>query len=87
MFQPQTLLAGVLWTVFTTREHPPEDLEAFRRMKAEKAGLGATVTEIVHDVLGMPQTMRRLAWVQIFTWLDFFCMWLYFGVASGWRTP
>jgi len=25
--------------------------------------------------------MRRLAWVQIFTWLGLFCMWLYFGVA------
>jgi len=76
-----TYLAAVLWTVVTTREHPPEDLEAFRRMKAEKAGLGAAVTEILHDVRAMPQTMRRLAWVQIFTWLGFFCMWLYFGVA------
>ena len=34
-------LAAVLWTVFTTREHPPEDMEAFRRMKAEKAGIRA----------------------------------------------
>jgi maltose/moltooligosaccharide transporter len=32
-------------------------------------------------MLAMPQTMRRLAWVQIFTWLGLFCMWLYFGVA------
>ena len=31
--------------------------------------------------IAMPQTMRRLAWVQIFTWLGLFCMWLYFGVA------
>jgi maltose/moltooligosaccharide transporter len=74
-------LAAVLWTVFTTREHPPEDLEAFRRMKAEKAGFTAAVAEVFHDVLAMPPTMRRLAWVQIFTWLGFFCMWLYFGVA------
>ena len=74
-------LAAVLWTVFTTREHPPEDLEAFRRMKAEKAGFAAAVAEVFHDVLAMPPTMRRLAWVQIFTWLGFFCMWLYFGVA------
>jgi maltose/moltooligosaccharide transporter len=74
-------LAAVLWTVFTTREHPPEDLEAFRRMKAERAGVRAAIVEIFHDVLAMPRTMRRLAWVQIFTWLGFFCMWLYFGVA------
>ena len=76
-----TFLAAVLWTIFTTREHPPEDLEAFRRMKAANAGFGAAVVEIFHDVLAMPPTMRRLAWVQIFTWLGFFCMWLYFGVA------
>ena len=74
-------LAAVLWTVFTTREHPPEDMEAFRRMNAEKTGLGAAAVEILHDALAMPPTMRRLAWVQIFTWLGFFCMWLYFGVA------
>jgi maltose/moltooligosaccharide transporter len=74
-------LAAVLWTIVTTREHPPEDMEAFKRMKAEKAGLGAAASEIIHDVLAMPQTMRRLASVQIFTWLGLFCMWLYFGVA------
>jgi maltose/moltooligosaccharide transporter len=73
--------AAVLWTVFTTHEHPPEDPESFQRMKAEKTGIGAAVAEIFHDALAMPQTMRRLAWVQIFTWLGFFCMWLYFGVA------
>jgi len=75
------LLAAVLWTVITTREHPPEDLEAFRRMKTETAGFGAGVAEVFRDLLAMPLTMRRLAWVQIFTWLGFFCMWLYFGVA------
>jgi maltose/moltooligosaccharide transporter len=74
-------LAAVLWTIVTTREHPPEDLETFRRMKRETAGFAAAVAEVFHDVLAMPPTMRRLAWVQIFTWLGFFCMWLYFGVA------
>jgi len=74
-------LTAVLWTIFTTREYPPEDLEAFRRMKAEKTGFRAAVAEIFHDFLAMPLTMRRLAWVQIFAWLGFFCMWLYFGVA------
>jgi maltose/moltooligosaccharide transporter len=74
-------LAAVLWTIVTTRERPPEDMAAFERMKTEKAGLGAAVAEIWHDVVAMPQTMRRLAWVQLFTWLGLFCMWLYFGVA------
>jgi maltose/moltooligosaccharide transporter len=76
-----SFLAAVLWTIFTTSEYPPDDLEAFKQMKVEQAGIGAAVSEIFHDVLAMPQTMRRLAWVQIFTWLGLFCMWLYFGVA------
>ena len=74
-------LAAVVWTVVTTREHPPNDMKAFKRMQAEKAGIVAGASEILHDVIAMPQTMRRLAWVQIFTWLGLFCMWLYFGVA------
>lgn len=74
-------LGAVLFTIFTTREHPPADLDAFRRMKAERAGLGAAAREIFADLLAMPRTMKRLAWVQIFTWLGLFCMWLYFGVA------
>jgi maltose/moltooligosaccharide transporter len=74
-------LAAVVWTVVTTREYPPDDLDAFERTRAEKAGIVAGAVEIVRDMLAMPRTMRRLAWVQIFTWLGLFCMWLYFGVA------
>jgi maltose/moltooligosaccharide transporter len=31
--------------------------------------------------MAMPSTMKQLAWVQIFTWLGLFCMWLFFPVA------
>lgn len=72
---------AVMWTIATTREYPPEDVEAFRRMKAEKAGLVENAREIFASIGGMPQTMRQLAWVQIATWLGLFCMWLYFPVA------
>jgi maltose/moltooligosaccharide transporter len=79
-------LGAVLWTISTTKEYPPDDIEAFRRMKAEKAGIGSATGEILRDVLAMPKTMRRLAWVQLFTWLGLFCMWLYFGVAVAHNT-
>ncbi len=74
-------LSAVLYTIFTTKEYPPDDMEAFKKMKAEKTSIVKVVTEIVGDARAMPQTMRRLAWVQLFTWLGLFCMWLYFGVA------
>lgn len=72
---------AVLWTIISTKEYPPEDLEAFQRMKAEKHGVGEFFSEIVGAIGNMPQTMRDLAPVHFMTWLGLFCMWLYFGVA------
>ncbi len=74
-------LAAVVWTVVTTKEYPPEDLEAFRRKKEESRGVARQFSEIFDAIREMPQTMRELAWVQIFTWLGLFCMWLYFSPA------
>ena len=71
----------VLYTILTTREKPPADLAEFHRRKAASAGLAAGLREIITAVKEMPDTMRQLAWVQIATWLGFFCMWLYFPVA------
>ena len=69
---------GVLWTVVTTDEYPPEDMAAFDRMKRERRGLAAGVQEIVAAVREMPLTMKQLAVVQFFTWLGLFCMWLFY---------
>ncbi len=74
-------LGAVLWTILTTREYPPDDMAAFRRMKAARSGVLANAGEILRSIRAMPPTMRELAWVQFFTWLGLFCMWLYFPVA------
>ncbi|MEL6544115.1 MAG: MFS transporter [Myxococcota bacterium] len=74
-------LVAVLWTVLTTPEHPPEDLEAFRKNKAQNGGFLHGAREITQALGSMPDTMRQLAAVQVFTWLGLFCMWLYFPVA------
>jgi maltose/moltooligosaccharide transporter len=74
-------MGAVLWTIVTTPEYPPEDLEAFRRAKAQKTGLAVNAREIFRAVAEMPETMRKLGPVQLCTWLGLFCMWLYFPVA------
>jgi maltose/moltooligosaccharide transporter len=71
---------AVLWTILTTKEYPPENMEAFRRMKADKRGVRDNVKEIYQAIATMPATMKQLASVQVLTWLGLFCMWLYFGV-------
>src|SRR5918992_5681834 len=43
-------LIAVVWTVVTTKEYPPEDMEAFERMKRERKGIAAGFTEIFHAI-------------------------------------
>lgn len=74
-------LVAVLWTVLTTKEYPPEDLEAFERMRREKKGIFAGFAEIFSSIAEMPATMKQLAVVQFFTWFALPCMWQFFGIA------
>jgi maltose/moltooligosaccharide transporter len=75
---------GVLYTVLTTREYPPEDLAAFEKAKRETAGLSHAFREIFQGIGSMPGPMKKLAAVQFFTWFGLFCLWIYFapGVAK-----
>ncbi len=77
------LLIAVLWTVFTSKEYPPEDMEEFKRKRAESRGLGSWFKEIFSAMREMPQTMKQLAVVQVFTWLGLFCMWMFFGLTTA----
>ena len=80
-------LVCVLWTVFFSKEYPPEDMEEFNRKRAENPGfvglLKEVFAEIPQAVREMPKTMKQLAVVQIFTWLGLFCMWMFFGLTTA----
>lgn len=75
--------ASVLYTILTTKEHPPADPEAFARQKAESGGVGGVFREILEGITSMPVTMRKLAVVQFFTWFGLFCLWIYFIPGMG----
>ena len=124
------LLAAMLWTILSTREYPPEQLESFSDNRIEAApgsvagawkigslflllgllllgliqcfalekelyllaaglvGFGAlfvwlsrtrsdgALRHIMGDLHGMPRPMRRLNWVQFFSWFAMFAMWI-----------
>ncbi len=91
-----TFLVCVLWTVFTTREYPPENLEEFERKRRETYGDARGLTKILRIISellreissamrGMPKTMKQLAVVQFFTWLGLFCMWMFFGLMTSYH--
>jgi len=76
-------LLAVLWTVFSSKEYPPENLESFARENRARGGVGNILREIGSAIRDMPVTMRQLAVVQVFTWLGLFCMWLFFVPATA----
>jgi maltose/moltooligosaccharide transporter len=89
-------LLAVLWTVFTTSEYPPENMEEFERMRRQTYGdatglakLSKVIAELLREIsrafAKMPKTMKQLAFVQIFTWLGLFCMWMFFGLTTSYH--
>jgi maltose/moltooligosaccharide transporter len=89
-------LLSVLWTVFTTKEYPPENIEEFERARRATYGnatgvgkVGRVVAELLREISSafsnMPTTMKQLAVVQFFTWLGLFCMWMFFGLTTSYH--
>ena len=122
-------LLAVLWTVITSREYPPENLEDFRQKQRAHQGfhvdprflaigavagvlfglsrgvlvdhhltiwhvlaglgvggaIGAVLSgpEVSAALREMPRTMQQLAFVQFFTWMGLFCMWMFFSLATA----
>jgi len=77
-------LGAVLWTVFSTKEIPPEETElaSIRSRKFDwTLGLGEIFSLFGH----LPRRMWELGLVQFFTWIGMFCLWVYFSpsIASG----
>ena len=76
------ILAAVCYTVFTTKEYPPEDMAEFKREK-EKSGFVEMIAGIFGGILEMPKTMIQLAVVQFFTWFGLFAMWAFMTPTSA----
>lgn len=70
-------ISAVSWTVFRTKEYPPENLEIFEKEKRESSGFFTGFKEIMNNLAEMPITMKQLAVVQFFSWFALFCMWIY----------
>jgi maltose/moltooligosaccharide transporter len=74
-------ITAVLWTVISTKEYPPLDIEEEQKKKESKKGFGGGAKEIIHAIANMPPRMRKLAMVQFFTWPGLFLMWFYYSSA------
>lgn len=79
------LLISVLWTVFRTKEYPPEvycaqnkiNYDTWKHAKEEKKSVGEKLKNFVNLFVNMPKVMVQLAVVQFFSWFALYLMWVY----------
>ncbi len=69
------LFSSILYTILTTDEYPPEDVDEFRKRNKESSGFFNGVKEIFANIAEMPLVMKKLGLVQFFSWFAFFTMW------------
>ncbi len=88
------LLGSVLWTVFRTKEYPPQQYYAYKGMDAELVAAETLKARSTSEKLAdfwqtmktMPRIMKQLALVQFFSWFALIIMWTYFPAAIAQHT-
>lgn len=83
------LLGSVLWTVFRTKEYPPEQYYEFKELDKEKVEAELAQEKSMSEKLAgfwgllkaSPVIMKQLAIVQFFSWGALFIMWTYLPAA------
>lgn len=64
-------LTSIIYTLLTTKEDPPVDLEKFLSEKKESRFF----PDLIQSLKEMPSTMKKLGLIQFFSWFAFFTMW------------
>jgi maltose/moltooligosaccharide transporter len=78
-------LGAVLYTVFTSKEYPPSDLNFREKVNQSHKGLRGGAKEIFSAMKNMPQKMKIIALVQFFTWPGLFLMWFYYALSVAYH--
>ncbi|PRY95812.1 MFS transporter [Marinilabilia salmonicolor] len=77
------LIVTIIWTVITTKEYSPKELEEYTGEDTEINPATEVIkkengfVQIMKDFAAMPSTMKQLGVVQFFSWLALFGMWVY----------
>lgn len=64
-------ITSIIYTLLTTKEDPPQDLELFHSEKKESQ----FIPDLITSLKEMPSTMKKLGLIQFFSWFAFFTMW------------
>lgn len=74
-------IISILYTVCTTDEYPPEKQENKKSEKSPAEAVKAWLKDTSEAFVNMPAVMKKLAFVQFFTWMGLYCFWMFYTVA------
>ncbi len=78
-------LSAVLYTVFTSKEYPPVDLNESNKEKGSRRGVAGVLGEFTDAIKSMPHKMKIIALIQFFTWPGLFLMWFYYSISVAYN--
>lgn len=68
-----------LWTIYSSKEYPPEKITKLKS-KAAAFSFSKGYLADLKNFIQIPKVMRQVSYVQFFSWLGMFCVFLYFGI-------
>lgn len=68
------LITAVLWTVFTTKEYPPQEHAEYHNIQKKEVKEKVNIFQILAQA---PKVFWQLGVVQFFSWFSLFLMWVY----------
>ena len=74
-------ILAVAYTVVTSNELPPPDMERFTAQRKQSRNLGVALAEIFGGFTKMPKAMVQLVLVTFFSWVSLYALWIYTGAA------
>lgn len=71
------LLGTILYTIISTKEYSPKDFAEFSDTDGEVSESNKGLMSIFNDFGNIPPLMKKLGFVQFFSWFALFTMWVY----------
>ncbi|MCB1644972.1 MAG: MFS transporter [Pseudomonadales bacterium] len=75
-----TMLLASAWSYIKTEEYPPAQ-DSAEQQAHQGSGIAGTLKELWRAIVGMPPILRKIWWVQLFTWYGLPLMWQYLALS------
>ena len=78
------IMLTAFWSFLTTKEYPPENIEAFRAENKGKV-FSSVHKDLISAFKNMPNSLKQVWWVKLVTWFGLPLMWQYLALSIAYH--